>query len=108
VFVGRSSSATIESNIISNNTRDGVRILRASQADVSGNTISSNGGDEIFVPENSGVNIDAANSTTPNNTGLGLGCLRGSYASGTVTTGGSGTAGDGLTAIQVLKASARR
>jgi parallel beta-helix repeat protein len=96
VFVGRSSSAAIENNTISNNTRDGVRILRASQVDVSGNTISSNGGDGIFVLENSGVNIDAANTTTSNNTGFGLRCLRGSYASGTVTTGGSGTAGDRL------------
>jgi len=94
--VGRSSSATVESNTLSNNTRDGVRTIRASQVDVSSNTINSNGEDGIFVIENSGVNIDAANTTTSNNTGFGLRCLRGSYASGTVTTGGSGTAGDRL------------
>lgn len=96
VTVARSSSAAVEGNIISNNTRDGVRIFRASQANVSSNTVNSNGGDGIFVAENSGVNIDGANSTTSNNTGFGLRCLRGSYASGTVTTGGSGTVADSL------------
>jgi parallel beta-helix repeat protein len=96
VTVARSSSAAVEGNIINNNTRDGVRIFRASQANVSSNTINSNGGDGIFVAENSGVNIEGANSTTSNNTGFGLRCVRGSYASGTVTTGGSGTAADSL------------
>ncbi len=96
VTVARSSSAAVEGNLINNNTRDGVRIFRASQANVSSNTINSNGGDGIFVVENSGTNIDAANSTTSNNTGFGLRCVRGSYASGTVTTGGSGTAADAI------------
>jgi parallel beta-helix repeat protein len=96
VSVARSSSAAVEGNVINNNTRDGVRIFRTSQANVSSNTINSNGGEGIFVAENSGVNIDGANSTTSNNAGFGLRCLRGSYASGIVTTGGSGTAADSL------------
>lgn len=96
VTVARSSSAAVEGNIINNNTRDGVRIFRAAQANVSSNTINGNGGDGIFVAENSGVNIDGANSTTSNNSGFALRCLRGSYASGTVTTGGSGTAADAI------------
>src|SRR5262249_30885531 len=96
VFGGPTSSATVASDTFNNHTRGGNRIIRASQADVSSNTISRNGEDGIFVIENSGVNIDAANTTTSNNTGFGLRCLRGSYASGTVTTGGSGTAGDRL------------
>ena len=89
--------------LINNNTRDGVRIFRASQANVSTNTINSNGGEGIFVAENSGVNIEGANSTTSNNSGFGLRCLRGSYASGTVTTGGSGTAADSLNGSSGVK-----
>jgi len=57
----------------------------------------------IFVAENSGVNIEGANSTTSNNSGFGLRCLRGSYASGTVTTGGSGTAADSLNGSSGVK-----
>lgn len=79
-------------NTIQGNGSDGIRVNRASQASISGNTINSNGGDGIRVEENSGVNLDAANTTAVNNGGRGLRCLIGAYARGSLgtLTGNSG------------------
>ena len=103
VNVNRSSSAIILSNTIKGNRRHGIGIFRASHADAGDNTIESNGShpappvttDGIRVEENSGVNLgsdtgtritDLPNSTSVNNTNLGIRGLLNSYADGRLGT----------------------
>jgi len=91
VKVKDSSSAKIVGNTISNNKEHGIWVEKGSQADISGNDISGNTGDGIHVKENSGVNLggytgttifDSSNTTTVNNTGIGIGCHTGGYVDG--------------------------
>jgi parallel beta-helix repeat protein len=91
ISVLRSSNARIVGNTISNNSRGGVSVSRVSSGDLSSNTIDSNTGDGIVVTQNSGVNLgndsgtgifDLPNSTTANNTGVGIKCRINSYADG--------------------------
>lgn len=108
ISVTRSSSARILSNTISGNGVDGVRVQRASHADIASNIINGNSGDGIDVRENSGVNLgrdtidvdfdpveDSHNTTTVNNTGVGIRCRINSYANGVL--GIAGAPNDGLT-----------
>ena len=71
--IGGLSNTGPSGNTVQGNGSDGVRVNRASHGDISGNTINSNGGDGIRVEENSGVNLDEANTTTANNGGAGSG-----------------------------------
>jgi hypothetical protein len=83
----------------------GVRIIRASQVIVSVTrpiVMVETGFSYLRI---SALTSTVPNSTSSNNTGFGLRCLRGSYASRTVIAGAAAL--PETTAIQVLKASAR-
>ena len=91
ISVGRSSSARIIGNTISNNANNGIVVARNSQADIASNTIDNNGQNGIVVRENSHVNLgnttgttmyDLPNSTTVNNANLGLYAALGASGTG--------------------------
>jgi hypothetical protein len=95
IIVGASSSAKIVGNTISNNTGDGVQVVKVSHADIASNTINANGENGIFVTQSSGVNLgrdtgttifDLPNSTTINNGDKGLRCFIEGYAAGRLGT----------------------
>ncbi len=100
VIVSGSSHAKIIGNTISNNTGNGIQIVKGSQADIANNTIDGNGQNGILVAQNSGVNLgkdtgttifDLPNSTAVNNGGNGLKCTTGGYVDGRLgTLNGSG------------------
>ena len=99
ILVQSSSSASISGSTISNNTGHGVRVVRTSHASVGGNAINNSGLDGIRLEENSGVNLDQAN--TGSNSQFGLRCLIGAYARGSIgtLTGGSGATSFDATCI---------
>lgn len=84
--IGGLSNTGPSGNTISGNGSDGIRVNGVSQTIVSENTINNNGGNGIRVEENSGVNLNVANTTTVNNGGRGLRCLIGAYARGSLGT----------------------
>jgi parallel beta-helix repeat protein len=104
VEVTNGSSAWIVGNEISDNTGDGVLVTRRSSADISSNAINSNGGDGVEIRDNSVVQLGedsgssifaSPNSTSSNNTGVGVRCATGGVADGrrgTLTGTGGPTA----------------
>lgn len=102
--IGGLSNTGPSGNTVQGNGSDGVRVNRASHGDISGNAINSNGGDGIRVEENSGVNLDEANTTTVNNGGRGLRCRFGAYARGSLGTlnGNTGQTSFEATCINAL------
>jgi hypothetical protein len=91
VVISNGSSARVIGNTISNNTGNGVRVLRDSAADIASNAISGNGGDGIEIGENSSVQLgedsgtsifESANTTSSLNTGVGIRCMTGGTADG--------------------------
>ena len=88
-----SSMARIVGNTISNNTGNGVEVTEGSQATIDDNTINGNGRDGILVSGNSGVTMTSGpgifskpNSTTTNNSGIGIRCEIGGYTAGRIGT----------------------
>jgi parallel beta-helix repeat protein len=95
IVVSRSSNARIAGNAIRNNQLNGVAISRASQADISSSTIDGNGMSAIDVSQNSSVQLGAdkgegifqsANTTTAENTLIGIKCTINSSADGRIGT----------------------
>lgn len=106
VRVSRSSNARIAGNKpispsigggISGNGGHGIFVHQASHAQIATNDLSGNGGDGINVSENSGANLTISavfnepNATTALNSGFGIQCSIGGYASGPIgSLNGSG------------------
>ena len=95
ISVSRSSNARITGNTIRNNKLNGVMVTRASQADITSSTIDSNGMSGIDVSQNSSVQLGAdkgtgifesANTTTAENTQIGIKCTINSSADGRIGT----------------------
>jgi parallel beta-helix repeat protein len=95
IAVSRSSNARIAGNRIRNNKLNGVMVSRASQADISSSTIEGNGMSAIDVSQNSSVQLgadkgegifQAANTTTAENSQLGIKCTINSSADGRIGT----------------------
>jgi len=95
IVVSRSSNARIAGNTIRNNKLNGVAVTRASQADISSSTIEGNGMSGIDVSQNSTVQLGAdkgegifqsANTTTAENSQIGIKCTINSSADGRIGT----------------------
>jgi len=95
IVVFRSSSARLVGNTIRNNRRHGVSVTRVSSADISSNMIDSNGMNGIDVSKNSAVQLgsdrgtgilQAPNTTSASNTGVGIKCAIQSSADGRLGT----------------------
>jgi parallel beta-helix repeat protein len=95
ISVSRSSNARITGNTIRNNKLNGVMVTRASQADITSSTIDGNGMSGIDVSQNSSVQLGAdkgtgifesANTTTAENTQIGIKCTINSSADGRIGT----------------------
>jgi parallel beta-helix repeat protein len=113
IAVMNGSNAWIVGNQISGNSGDGVLVTRRSSADISSNTINSNGGDGVEIRDNSVVQLGedsgssifaSPNSTTSNNTGVGVRCTTGGVADGRrgTLTGAGGTVSFAGTCINDL------
>ncbi len=100
----RSSSARLVGNTIRNNKRNGVSVTRGSQAALSSNALDGNGMNGIDVSRNSSVQLgsgrgtgilEAPNTTSASNTGVGIKCTVQSSADGRLgTINGKGGAKD--------------
>jgi parallel beta-helix repeat protein len=90
IAVAYSSAARIVGNTIRNNKRGGIHVDRVSQADISNNTIDGNSRNGILVRQNSNVRLgrrgsritQLPNSTTSNNSGVGISCVSNSSVEG--------------------------
>lgn len=98
-MVSNRSSGPVVGNTISNNTGDGVQVLRDSQADIASNAIFANGGDGIEVGDNSSVQLGEDSGTSifesaNTITGISIRCTTGGTADGrqgTLTGSGGAT-----------------
>ena len=90
ITVTRGSSARIAGNTIRNNKRNGINVTRVSSAHISSNMIDGNGKNGITVTRNAQVATRSGgskisrepNSTTSNNSGVGISCASGSAVEG--------------------------
>jgi parallel beta-helix repeat protein len=95
ISVQRSSNARITGNTIRSNKFNGVQVGRGSQADITSSTIDGNGMSGIDVSQNSSVQLGAdkgtgifesSNTTTAENTQVGIKCTINSSADGRIGT----------------------